>query len=140
MKFKLLRKIKPKAKEKVKEIARGGIMLGYKGVGEPLIKKEYNKIWDECDKVIKGNIDWKTHKYWERTVLGRYFGKNVRGELEGEQAELKDWLHGFVSRLKELKIGKDDRKVITKKFIPFMKDCQQKELMVIMERYGVADF
>jgi len=125
-------------KKKHKDIARDLVIAGFptacylRGTDNM-----YKRLWKECDKLLNDEIDYKTYKYWQDKVLGKYFGKNVKGELVGEAVYLKEWLIDFVPRLQAQVVTDKDKENLRKRFVPFMEETKKNELGILLQMKGL---
>lgn len=129
--------------KRVRHATRLGIVGAYKAQEKVLIVPIYARLFSECEKVLQDDVDWKSWKYWQETVLEKFFGKNVKGGYEAmdeQSKELHDWLVGFSERLRvDCKALEQDKVFLKGKFVPYMKAVQENgnDLAVVLDRYGL---
>jgi len=129
--------------KRVRHATRLGIVGAYKLQEKALINPIYVRLFAECDRIAKDDVDWKSWKYWQETVVEKFFGKNVKGGYEAmdvQGKELHDWLIGFSERLRvDCKASSQDKAFLQGKFVPYMKVVQESgnDLNAVLDHYGL---
>ena len=128
----------------MRHATRLGIVGAYKMQEKALIVPIYARLFAECDRIAKDDVDWKSWKYWQETVVEKFFGKNVKGGYEAmdvQAKELHDWLTGFSERLRiDCKASSQDKAFLQDKFVPYMKAVQESpnDLYAVLDHFGLG--
>ena len=113
---------------KIKEQAQRMVLLGYKAPGfgaETTVKKIYNKINQHCARALYGGIKNNDYKYWKNTILGKYFGRCIKGSPCPFVLKTRKWLEEFWKRVRDKKVTEEDRQIIREVFLPYMERTKE---------------
>ena len=123
-------------KGKTKQAAAGMAYMGYQAGSKQLIEKIYKQFYQHCDNVLEDKIEKNDYKYWKNKVRGKFFGKNVNNP-SNFVLEMRPWLDGFAKRIRDKTVNDEDKEIIKKYLLPYMKQTEEFSFSEYLKKFKV---